>query len=168
MTNVLILLTTLALYPFTPGASRQAVGCTVPSWLAKHPADSSLGLVAGNNLDNELRSQGTRSSVPPPDQTLRGIGADVIIATIIDSSGIVVSTDPQAITISRYQGGVSPEEVRRWTPQFDSAAVLYLRGVRYSSPTSNGSKVVAFHCVTVHYTPIPAGKKYNVSVSSTP
>jgi hypothetical protein len=128
-----------------------------------------LGLVATSNLDKEFRSEGrTGSPVPPPDQTLRGIGAEVVIATTIDSSGNVLAADPQAITINRYQGGVSSEEIRRWTPQFDSAAVRYVRGVRYSTPTSNGSKVAAFACVTVHYIPMPEGKKFNVSISSTP
>jgi hypothetical protein len=171
MPNPFLLLATLWLSSLVSraGELQQINGCALSAWLAAHPADSSLHLVSADSLDRELQSQGPIGPLPPPPpQTLRGIGADVVVATTIDSLGDLISTDLQATRISRYQGGVSPEEIRRWTPQFDTAAVQFLRGQRFWPPQRAGASVAAFDCVTVHFTPTPRGKRFSVSIGATP
>ena len=147
----------------------QAETCSVELWLAQHPADSSLKLFPVDSLDSTLHSQGPKGPpFPPPAQTLQGIGSEIVLATTIDSSGAVIATTPLRTRITRWQAGVSPDEIRRWTPLFDRAAVKLVRNQQYPPPTSKGSKVNVFLCVTVRYEPTPAGERFNVIVSARP
>jgi hypothetical protein len=166
-----LLFVTLWLVPFAPrsGGIPQAAPCTLPSWLSGHPADSVLHLVSADRLDHEPASLGPTGPLPPPPvSTLRGIGAEVMVAMTMDSLGNLIATDPQATHISRYQGGVSPDEIRRWTPEYQAAAVQFLRAQHFWPPKSKGASVSALVCMTVHFTPTPVGKRFSVSVGATP
>lgn len=165
---MIIALIALWLRGLGSGAGIQAERCTLTTWLTKHQGDSALRVVAADSLDHRLESLGRTGPWVPPSVTLQGIGAEIVVLAIVDSLGTVISTDPQEIHISRYQGGLSPEEIRRWTPLFDTSTVRYLRGQRYAPPTHRGSRVTVMYCVTVRFTPIPDGKKFNVGVSATP
>jgi hypothetical protein len=169
MVALLVLLTGLWIKSDRVQRVPQIETCGVGAWLAQHPADSGLRLLPADSLDDTLHSRGPKGPLtPPPNQTLQGIAAEIVLATIIDTSGNVMSTTPLRTRISRWQAGVSPDEIRRWTPQFDTAAVRLVRNQQYPSPTSKGNRVNALLCVTVRYEPIPAGKRFNVKVSARP
>jgi hypothetical protein len=169
MTVLLVILTRFLLNATFIHTSLDGETCSVARWLSNHPSDSALALVLADSLDDTLRSQGPKGPLtPPPLVTLRGIGGEVVLGTVIDSLGNVISTDPLRVRITRWQAGVSPDEIRRWTPQFDTAAVMYVRNRRYALPRRKGRAVYAFLCVTVRYEPIPVGNRFNVAVSARP
>lgn len=147
----------------------QGEACSVATWLIQHPADSSLRLLPADALDDTIRSQGPKGPlIPPPARTLQGIAGEIVLATTLDSSGSVISTIPLRTRITRWQAGISPDEVRLWTPEFDTVAVKLVRNQQYPSPTSKGNKVNAFLCVTVRYDPFPVDNGFQVMVRTTP
>jgi len=134
------------IFPHLPDPVFPSGSCHLDSWRKNHPEYSKLLLVSGDSLDHSIGPVRTLGNIHRPAGFVPGHQAWVVLAVVLDTSGMLLFAEPVATRI------VPGRDSTRLRPGFERAAIELLHlNLPYEPATRSGRAVNVFSCLPVRF-----------------